>query len=95
VNSFSKPYPGAVLIFNEQIFRVRKARVLQTPFRLKQMEFGRIRKVRGNIVVLRMGNRLIELRLNKKILSSASKNKYVYPPTYYMNKKVIKDLKWQ
>lgn len=95
VNSFSKPYPGAVLIFNEQIFRVRKARLLPSPSRLKQMEFGRIRKVRGNIVVLRMGNRLIELRLHKKILSSASKSNYVFPPTYYMNKKIIKELQCQ
>lgn len=95
VNSFSKPYPGAVLILNEQIFRVRKARILPSPPRLEQMEFGRIQRAKGNIIILRMGNRLFELRLNKKIQSAASKNNYVFPPTYYINKKLLKKLKWQ
>jgi len=95
VNSFSKPYPGAVLIFNKQIFRVKKARLLPSPSRLLQMEYGRIHNVKGNIVALRMGNRLIELRLNKKISSSGSNNNYVFPPTYYLNKNLIKELQWQ
>jgi len=83
VNSFCKPYPEAILIFNDQIYRIKKARVLPSPPDLKRMEFGRIKAAKKNMLILRMGNRLIELHLNKKIPLITKKNNCVHPPSYY------------
>ncbi len=94
VNSYTKPYDGAILIINFKIFRVLKIKKVFGD--LSNVEIGRISKINQSSITTRCSDSLIKIfikKLNKKDLNSIS---YIHDPTYYLiksksfNKKVNK-----
>ena len=87
VRSFTIPYPCASLIFRNYIIKVEKAKIVKTVLsseELQRIEPGKIISAKGNRIIVKVDDKLIELICVSKIPRELLSAKYIHPPSKYI-----------
>ena len=81
VRSFTRPYPCANLIVKDTILKVIYARTAKTGE--TNIEQGKIIKVDGQVITFKADDMIVEAAC-EHIPEHIAKEKYIYPPSYYI-----------
>ncbi len=84
VNSYSKPYEGAIIIINYKIFRINK--IIKIFGELSNVEIGNILKINSSSIITRCSDCLIKIYLKDLKKSDLKSIYYIREPTYYLIK---------
>ena len=90
VNSFTTPYPCAILIYENYILRVKSIE-LKRQANLDSTEIGKILKINTKNLITRCADKIIQINFIKKY-KIQRKSDYIYDPTQYILKNNLKRL---
>ena len=89
-NSFLPPYPGAILIYENYILRVKSV-VAKKQVNLASTEIGKILNINANSLTTRCADKIIQINFIKNY-KIKKKNNYIYDPAQYVLKYNMKKL---
>lgn len=87
VNSFTKPYPCANLIFKKYIIKIEKATIVKTAqslIEVKRIEPGRLISIDANKITLKAADKIIVLSCLGSLPKEIKEADYIHPPSKYV-----------
>jgi methionyl-tRNA formyltransferase len=85
IKSFCHPYPGAIIIIENKIFRINSVKLLKSN-NIESIEIGKIIKYSASSIVTRCADSIISLSLKKFNSKFIEKVNYIYDPIKYIFK---------
>ena len=87
VNSFGKPYPGAIVLIRKKPFRIKKILKATNPPNFSDCEFGKVFKCTSKQMTVKIGQATLQISFAEKLSKEFQSEKYLYPPSFWFEKK--------
>ena len=87
VNSYDRPYPGAIVLIKKKPIRIKQISKTKNPPDFSNFEFGKIFSCSSKYMIVKIGQATLRISFAEKLSKEFQSEKYLYPPSHCYEKK--------